>query len=46
MKGGSIDKDLKKRLYNSLTASNNCDWKYKESTDSKFVRKLIEDTSI
>ena len=26
-------------LWNSLTSSKNCDKKYKESTNSKFVRK-------
>ena len=27
-------------FWNSLTASKNCDQKYKEITDSKFVRKI------
>ena len=39
MKGSYVDINLKK-LWNSLTASKNCDIKYKEIIDSKFVIKI------
>ena len=39
IKAGSIDQNLKTKFMELLTSSKNCDKKYKESTDSKFVTK-------
>ena len=40
MKGGSVDQHLNKKVWNYLIASRHCDWKYKDSTYSKFLRKI------
>ena len=40
MKGGSVYQNLKTKVMELFDCLKNCDRKYKESTDSKFVRKF------
>ena len=47
MKGGYVDQNLKTEFMEFFDCLKNCDIKYKESTDSKFVRKkMINDILI
>ena len=40
MKGGYVDRNLKIKVMELFNCLKNCDRKYKESTDSEFVREI------
>ena len=40
MKGVSVYQNINAKVWNYLTASKYSDWKYKDSTHSKIVRKI------
>ena len=46
MKGGPVDRNLNTKLIELFDCLKYCDWKYKNSTYSKFPRKIIKDNSI